>query len=290
MKGMKTLSTCMIVKNEEPILRRCLDSVRLFSDEIVMVDTGSTDASAAIAREYTPKVYRVPWQDDFALARNASYGHASMDYVLWVDADNWIDRENANKLLRLKEELTDENSIFLLLQSDELMRPRWDHRITRRSPGVRWRYPVHEQLPVRTPVRWEPILIHHQSRRQVPPLYPRLLQKIPEREIFSQFWLCAQCYHDHLRCGQTEAAPKYLKKLLETRWAPEEYWSSAEDFGNVLFHWGYHREALIFYGMLTGSPQLRREAPLVYLRVLRHAKQCQEADKHREHTVGMHDC
>lgn len=276
---MKTLSSCLIIRNEEKRLKKCLDSIRLFSDEIVVVDTGSTDASMQIASAYTDRVYSFPWQDDFALAREESFRHATMDYLLWFDADNYIDPQNAEKLLHLKEQLTDESSIFLLLQSDELMRPRWDHRITRRNPELHWKYPVHEQFPVRDPVRYVPIVIQHLYRGPVHKSYPALLKKLPEAEVFSQFWLCAQCYHDFLRCGRREEAQRYLDKLRETRWALPEYLSPAEDFGNILFHYGYYKEATFFYDLLLASEELKQQNPVLYLRFLKRKAQCQKAAK-----------
>ena len=63
---MCTISLCMIVKNEESVLARCLDSVRGIADEIILVDTGSTDATKDIARRYTDKVFDFVWVDDFA--------------------------------------------------------------------------------------------------------------------------------------------------------------------------------------------------------------------------------
>lgn len=65
---MCTISLCMIVKNEESVLARCLDSVRGIADEIILVDTGSTDATKDIARRYTDKVFDFVWVDDFAAA------------------------------------------------------------------------------------------------------------------------------------------------------------------------------------------------------------------------------
>ena len=77
---MVTVSLCMIVKNEEKHLPRCLDSVRDLVDEIVIADTGSTDRTVEIARRYTEQVYGFPWRDDFAAARNFSFSKASMEY------------------------------------------------------------------------------------------------------------------------------------------------------------------------------------------------------------------
>ena len=99
------LSLCMIVKNEEDVLPRCLDSVKNAVDEIVIVDTGSTDATRAIAAHYTDKIYDEPWQDDFARARNASFARASGDYLLWLDADDVIAPEQLPRLFELKKQL-----------------------------------------------------------------------------------------------------------------------------------------------------------------------------------------
>lgn len=67
---MITVSLCMIVKNEEDILARCLDSLKGLMDEIIIVDTGSTDRTKEIAANYTDKIYDFSWCDDFAAARN----------------------------------------------------------------------------------------------------------------------------------------------------------------------------------------------------------------------------
>jgi glycosyltransferase involved in cell wall biosynthesis len=82
-----TLSLCMIARNEERHLARCLDSVRGLVDEIVVVDTGSTDATMAIAAERGARVVELPWRDDFSLAHNASIEQARCDWILSLDAD-----------------------------------------------------------------------------------------------------------------------------------------------------------------------------------------------------------
>ena len=68
---MVTVSLCMIVKNEEAVLARCLDSVRDLVEEILIADTGSSDRTAEIARQYTPLVFFFPWQDDFSAVPGA---------------------------------------------------------------------------------------------------------------------------------------------------------------------------------------------------------------------------
>ena len=85
---MPTISLCMIVKNEELNIARCLDSVVELVDELIIVDTGSVDRTVEIASNYTSKVYSYLWKDDFSDARNYSFSKASMDYCMWMDADD----------------------------------------------------------------------------------------------------------------------------------------------------------------------------------------------------------
>lgn len=86
-----TVSLCMIVKNEEKHLDRCLNSVKNKVDEIVIVDTGSTDGTIEIANKHNAKVYHFNWNDDFAAARNFSINQSSSDYILILDADEYLD-------------------------------------------------------------------------------------------------------------------------------------------------------------------------------------------------------
>ncbi|MFC1618615.1 glycosyltransferase family 2 protein, partial [Candidatus Neomarinimicrobiota bacterium] len=82
-----SLSVCMIVRNEARMLPGCLNSLTGVADQIVVIDTGSEDDTAKIARSFGAQVYDFPWGDDFAAARNESIRHASGDWILWIDAD-----------------------------------------------------------------------------------------------------------------------------------------------------------------------------------------------------------
>ena len=87
---MPTISVCMIVKNEGQYLRQCLESVKIFADEIIIVDTGSTDKTKQIAEQYTNKIYDFVWIDDFSAARNFSLSKASKEWIFVIDADEFI--------------------------------------------------------------------------------------------------------------------------------------------------------------------------------------------------------
>lgn len=96
-----TLSLCMIVKNEERFLARCLDSVKDVVDEMIIVDTGSTDRTVEIAKSYGAKVYFHEWKNDFAEARNASLEKATGDWILVMDADEVLVPSSVEELYRL---------------------------------------------------------------------------------------------------------------------------------------------------------------------------------------------
>jgi glycosyltransferase involved in cell wall biosynthesis len=93
-----TISLCMIVKNEEKFLPACLESVKDYVDEIIIVDTGSTDSTVEIAKRYNAKIYHHPWENSFSKARNYSLKYATCDWILILDADEKVDKEDAHKL------------------------------------------------------------------------------------------------------------------------------------------------------------------------------------------------
>ncbi len=94
-----TISVCMIVKNEENLLEACLQSVRDFVQEIVIVDTGSTDSTIDIAEKYSAKTYSFPWDNSFSNARNFSISKATCEWILLMDADERIVQQDVEKLL-----------------------------------------------------------------------------------------------------------------------------------------------------------------------------------------------
>ena len=96
-----TLSVCLIVRDEQAVIARCLSCVKKFADEIIIVDTGSTDATVEAARKFTDKIYFFEWRDDFSAARNFAFEKASGDYLMWLDADDVLPDKSCKKIRRL---------------------------------------------------------------------------------------------------------------------------------------------------------------------------------------------
>lgn len=117
---MNRISVCMIVKNEEDILKRCLDSLQGIWDELIIVDTGSTDATKSVAAEYTDKIFDFQWTGNFSDARNFAFSKAEMEYIYSADADEVLDEENRGRFLALKENLLPEIEIVQMKYGNQL--------------------------------------------------------------------------------------------------------------------------------------------------------------------------
>lgn len=150
---MVSISLCMIVKNEEKVLARCLDSVKELMDEIIIVDTGSSDRTKEIAGQYTHKVYEFEWVDDFSKARNFAFSKATCDYIYSADADETVDEENRERFRILKETLLPEIEIVQMYYGNQLsygtvynydreLRP----KLFKRLRNFQWTEPIHEMV------------------------------------------------------------------------------------------------------------------------------------------------
>ena len=155
---MATISLCMIVKNEEAVLARCLDSIADLMDEIIIVDTGSTDHTKEIAAKYTSQVYDFKWTSDFSAARNFSFSKANMDYIYAADADEVLDDFNHERFLRLKNALLPEIEIVQMkyvtdADFDTVLNAKKEYRpkLFKRLRTFTWVDPVHETVRL-TPV------------------------------------------------------------------------------------------------------------------------------------------
>ncbi|MDY3619021.1 tetratricopeptide repeat-containing glycosyltransferase family 2 protein [Agathobaculum sp.] len=146
---MVTISLCMIVKNEESVLARCLDSVKDLVDEVIVADTGSSDRTREIAAAYG-QVYDFPWCDDFSAARNFSFSKASMDYCMWLDADDVIAPGDHEKFRSMKKTLDPSVDVVMLPYQtvfDEAGKPTFTYfreRLLKNGRGFQWQGAVHE--------------------------------------------------------------------------------------------------------------------------------------------------
>jgi len=163
----------MIVRNEEEDLPRCLDSVKDIVDEMVIVDTGSTDSTIAIARKYGAKVFFYKWDNNFSNARNFALEHASGDWILLMDADDELEKEDKFKLLDLLKN-ADCDAYFFETLSYVGDKPGLDIimnlniRLVKNHKGYRFEGAIHEQLASNiirlnknAKIKTEKIRIHH---------------------------------------------------------------------------------------------------------------------------------
>ena len=149
-QGLK-MTLCMIVKDEEEMLPRSLEAAGPAVDEIVVVDTGSTDRTIEIAREFGARVIEHPWSGDFAEARNVSLDAANGDWILWLDADEVLVAEDADRLRELTGKVWRE--AFFLVETnftgelgDGNAATHSALRVFRNRPGRRFEGRVHEQI------------------------------------------------------------------------------------------------------------------------------------------------
>lgn len=166
---MITISLCMIVKNEEKVLKRCLDSVADLVEEIIVVDTGSEDRTKEIASSY-PKaaVYDFTWTDDFSAARNYAFSKATQDYIYSADADEVLDEENRNRFRLLKQVMLPEVEIVQMKYGnqlsfgtvynyDEEYRP----KLFKRERRFVWEEAIHETIRTAPVIYDSDIVITH---------------------------------------------------------------------------------------------------------------------------------
>ena len=189
----RSISLCMIVKNEEAVLERCFESIHPFFDELVVVDTGSTDRTVSIARKWTDKVFFFPWCDDFSKARNFAFSKASGTHRMWLDADDVVPKPSLEVLLAWKETPYDEREVLYLPyetafdESGNAVFSFERERIVPAALSHKWKGRVHETLAhngtikrLNAPIRHASVK-HGYSDRNVN-IYERMIE---EQEPFS---------------------------------------------------------------------------------------------------------
>ena len=184
---MSTISLCMIVKNEELTLARCLNSCKKLFDEIIIVDTGSHDKTKQIARKYTNQIYDFKWQNDFSLARNYAFSKATSEYIMWLDADDVVPKNSLKELLKLKPLLNAD--VYMLKYNIAFCnnKPTFSYyreRIVKNCAKALWQGVVHECITPFGEIKRLSIAINHKkikyekSDRNIK-IYRQLIKKRP---------------------------------------------------------------------------------------------------------------
>lgn len=212
---MNTLSLCMIVKDEELALPRVLNVAHVFADEIIIVDTGSTDKTAELALNADCKVYPFEWTDDFASARNYAFSLAKSDYVMWLDADDVITEERARKLASLKRNLTADVVMLPYYMGEPPSLVFWRERILKRNMGFVFKGRIHEAIEVRGNIIYENIpVVHNKLKGSDPKRNLRIFEKmLKENGDFSgreAFYYGSELYYN----GFNDKAEFWLNKSL----------------------------------------------------------------------------
>ena len=215
-----SISLCMIVKNEEKVIRRCLTSIKSVVDEIIIVDTGSIDRTKEIASEFTNLIHNFKWVDDFSAARNFAFSKATKDYILWLDADDIITDENIEKLLMLKKTLTYDVDAVCMdyhLTFDENGNPNFisrRNRLVKREKQFKWYGFVHEYLEVCGNILHADIAITHKREKVYSDrnlrIYENFLETGKEFSPRDQYYYANEC-KDH--CMYIKAIEWYQKFL-----------------------------------------------------------------------------
>lgn len=219
---MITISLCMIVKDEESVLGRCLESVKDIVDEIIIVDTGSADKSKEIAAKFTSKIYDFEWIDDFSAARNYSFSKATMGYILWLDADDVLLAQDRDKFLWLKENLAHDIDIVLMKYNVGMKEDGvpalsfFRERLIKRSLNLHWLEPVHEYIELRGKIgRFDICITHRKEKNRTDRninIYERLISE--GRDLSPR----GRCYYarELYLSGRFDEAIVCFNKLLET--------------------------------------------------------------------------
>lgn len=168
---MITISLCMIVKNEEEVLGRCLESVKDAVDEIIIVDTGSEDDTVHVASKYSDKIYKYEWHDDFSSARNYAFSKGQGEYLMWLDADDVLPLESREALSDLKANLPETTEIVMMPYEsafDEKGNSTFTYyreRIVRNGRGHEFRGRVHEAMELNGECMYVSIPVRHYRKK-----------------------------------------------------------------------------------------------------------------------------
>ena len=233
---MPKLTLSMIVKNEEQNLPNCLNSVKDIADEIVIVDTGSFDSSKEIAKKFNAKIYDFEWVNDFSSARNFALSKSSGEWILYLDADEWLEEKSRNELLRIIQS-DKKSAVKCTVNSfDDFNNSPVSMRYTRlftNDPAVKFEGKVHEQidrsLQILNYENIESNIIINHSGYNVPKeqLREKAIRNLAM--LFEEYaetenpYYAYQIANSYVIIGEREIAEEYYKTALTNNSLEHEY-------------------------------------------------------------------
>lgn len=216
------ISLCMIVKDEEDVIERCLNSVKEVVDEIIIVDTGSRDGTINKAKDLGAKVYDFKWVDDFSKARNFSFSKATKDYIIWLDADDVLDEKDIDKFKLLKEDIGDNvdsvamNYILSFNENGEVRSSLKRNRLVKANRNFKWVGNVHEYLDVRGNIIQSDISIIHKKEKEYTnrnlKIYEKLVSEGKEFSTRDNFYYANELYDNGLYDDAIKQYIKFIEK------------------------------------------------------------------------------
>lgn len=222
------LSVCMIIKNEERYLEGCLSSLIDIADEIIIVDTGSTDKSLSIAQKFNAKIFYFKWIDDFSAARNYSISMARGKWILWLDADERLDSSSVEELKKIVagDELSGVTCKVVSINPDNSLFTAKLYRLFRNHKGVKFVGNVHEQI--------------------IDSLV-NLNYKLSDSGIIIN--------HLGYNVSEEEIKKKALRnlELMKKNWKSDPSWLNAYHMGQTLMQLNNHEDAKEFFLSVTKS-------------------------------------
>jgi glycosyltransferase involved in cell wall biosynthesis len=266
------ISAVLIVKNEEALLSKCLDTLKGI-DELVIVDTGSKDRTKEIASRYTDKIYDFPWIDSFCKARNFANSKATGDFILTIDADE--------ELLTPVETIRDviyktKKEVLNVTVTDGLGNEHKSPRLFKNSKDIFWRGDIHETLS-KTGQEDTPIVIKYgysPAHKNDPDRTLRILKKSLKANpklIRERYYLAREYFY---RKDWERAIKEVDIYLKQAKWLPEkndawlmrakclaglEKWEEACDSAwQALKYNANFKEALVFIGNHMDSVNKQR--------------------------------
>ena len=222
--GMVKVSLCMIVRDEESVLGRCLESIKDVVDEIIVVDTGSVDKTREVAAGYTDRIYDFPWCDDFSAARNFAFSKGTGEYLMWLDADDVFPAAEKRGFFDLKEALEKHPWDVVMMVYDvgfdengKVSFSYYRERLIRNCPQAKWEGCVHEVIPPFGEVQY--VNIHFEHRKEGKAysdrnlkIYEKMLSDGEKLEPREQFYYGRECFYHRKYEQAVEVFSLFLKE------------------------------------------------------------------------------